>query len=144
MEFLSLQCSRSLSQESSSGLKDKSNESSYPEQGARAVFCFLSGKAASSYPQSRERSISCFSSKQAGNSYLEQKAEEASSSTWSQVVLLGFSPSQTRSILELCQAGCLDISDISQFANHVENIFKHTCYLYQSSACCSTQGAYMP
>ena len=106
-EFLSLQCSRSLSQESSSCLKDKSNESSYPEHGTRAVFCFLSGKAASSYPQSRERSISCFSSRKAGNSYLEQKAEEASSSTWLQVVLPSFSPSQAIFTPEFSLTGCV-------------------------------------
>ena len=107
MEFLSLQCSKGLPQEISSGLKDKSSESSNPEHGARAVFCFLSGKAASSYPQSRERSISCFSSRKAGNSYLEQKVKEVSSSTWFRVVLPSFSPSQAIFTPEFSLTGCV-------------------------------------
>ena len=120
MEFLSLQCSRDL-QESGSGLKDKSNGSSYPEHGTRAVFCFLSGKAASSYPQSRERSISCFSSRKPGNSYQEQKAEEVSSSTWFQVVLPIFSPSQAISTPEFSLAGCVQaISHILIFKSSIE------------------------
>ena len=138
MEFLSLQCSRSLSQESHPGLKDKSSESSNPEHGARAVFCFLSGKVASSYPQSRERSISCFSSRKAGNSYLEQKAEEVSSSTWLQVVLPIFSPSQAIFTPEFSLAGCVQaISHILIFKSSLEFFLAATppyCRAVSSSA----------
>ena len=48
-----------------------------------------------------------FSSRNAGNSYLEQKVKEVSSSTWFQVVLPSFSPSQAIFTSEFSLTGCV-------------------------------------